>query len=303
MRDGHSNKQDNLERLTSMNTNRRQFLGSAAAGASLLAMPAIAHIRPRVVVVGGGPGGATAAKYVARETNGTIDVVLVEPSRQFTTCFHSNLYLGGFRTWDSITHSYDKLAATYGIRMNHQMAAGVDRVTRQVVMADGSRLSYDRLILSPGIDIRYDSVAGWGQQHEEAMPHAWKAGPQTQLLKTRLDAVPDGGLIVMVAPPVPYRCPPGPYERVSMMAHVLKKAGKTRAKIVVLDPKERFSKKAGKSSTLVWWNGLDQQSTAASRASIRVPIPSRPGSRPTRMRPSSTSFPHSSQARSRGMQG
>jgi sulfide dehydrogenase [flavocytochrome c] flavoprotein chain len=228
-----------------MRLHRRQFLaGAGAAGVAAFAMPAIAQGKPRVVVVGGGPGGATAAKYIARETNNALDVVLVEPSRQFTTCFHSNLYLGGFRSWESITHSYDKLASTYGVRMNHQMAASIDRAARQVVLADGSRLGYDRLVLSPGIDIRYDSVPGWGQQHEEAMPHAWKAGPQTQLLKRRLDAVPDGGLIVMVAPPVPYRCPPGPYERISMMAHVLKKAGKTKAKIVVIDPKERFSKQA-----------------------------------------------------------
>ena len=111
-------------------------------------------------------------------------------------------------------------------------------------LADGTALPYDRLVLSPGIDLKYDSVPGWGREHEETMPHAWRAGPQTQLLKKRLDAVPDGGLIVMIAPPNPYRCPPGPYERASMMAHVLKAAGKTKAKIVILDPKDSFSKQA-----------------------------------------------------------
>jgi NADPH-dependent 2,4-dienoyl-CoA reductase/sulfur reductase-like enzyme len=168
----------------------------------------------------------------------------VEPQRQFTTCFHSNLYLGGFRSFESITHSYDRVSSANGFRMNHQMASRVDREKKEVLLADGSRLGYERLVLAPGIDLKYDSVPGWGREHEETMPHAWRAGPQTQLLKARLDAVPDGGVIVMIAPPNPYRCPPGPYERVSMMAHVLKRTGRTRSKIVVLDPKENFSKQA-----------------------------------------------------------
>jgi sulfide dehydrogenase [flavocytochrome c] flavoprotein chain len=126
----------------------------------------------------------------------------------------------------------------------HQMAAAIDREKREVRLADGTTLAYDRLVVSPGIDLKYDSVPGWGKEHEEAMPHAWKAGPQTTLLKAKLDAVPDGGVIVMIAPPNPYRCPPGPYERVSMMAHALKKAGKTKAKVVVIDPKTSFSKQA-----------------------------------------------------------
>jgi NADPH-dependent 2,4-dienoyl-CoA reductase/sulfur reductase-like enzyme len=195
-----------------------------------------------VVVVGGGPGGATAAKYVAKESGNAIEVTLVEPTKQFTTCFHSNLYLGGFKPLEAITHTYEKLASAYGIKLNHQIAAAIDRDKKQVRLADGSTLAYDRLVVAPGIDLKYDSVPGWGREHEEVMPHAWQAGKQTQLLKARLDAIPDGGLIVMIAPPNPYRCPPGPYERVSMMAHALKKAGKTKAKIVIIDPKEAFSK-------------------------------------------------------------
>ena len=227
--------------------NRRQFgilLGSSAAAnaASMLAAPVYAQAKARVVVIGGGPGGATAAKYIAKESGGAIEVTLVEPTTQFTTCFHSNLYLGGFRSFESITHTYDKLASSYGIKLNHQAAVAIDRDKKQVRLADGSMLPYDRLVVSPGIDLKYDSVPGWGQEHEEAMPHAWKAGKQTQLLKARLDAVADGGLIVMIAPPNPYRCPPGPYERVSMMAHALKTAGKTKAKIVIIDAKEAFSK-------------------------------------------------------------
>ncbi|WP_439572723.1 FCSD flavin-binding domain-containing protein [Phreatobacter sp.] len=227
-----------------MRIDRRHFLAGAGALASsgLFAPAVLGQAKPRVVIVGGGPGGVTAAKYIAKDSAGALDVVLVEPQRQFTTCFHSNLYLGGFRSFDSITHGYDRVSSAHGFRMNHQMASRVDREKKEVLLADGSRLGYERLILSPGIDLKYDSVPGWGREHEETMPHAWRAGPQTQLLKARLDAVPDGGVIVMIAPPNPYRCPPGPYERVSMMAHALKRAGKTRSKIVVLDPKESFSK-------------------------------------------------------------
>lgn len=227
-----------------MTIHRRHFLtaGGAMAAVALGAPAVLGQARARVVVVGGGPGGVTAAKYIAKDARNAIDVVLVEPQRQFTTCFHSNLYLGGYRSFESITHGYDKVSAANGFRMNHQMATRVDREKKEVVLADGSRLGYDRLVLSPGIDMKYDSVPGWGREHEETMPHAWRAGPQTQLLKARLDAVPDGGVIVMIAPPNPYRCPPGPYERVSMMAHALKASGRTRSKIIVLDPKESFSK-------------------------------------------------------------
>lgn len=230
-----------------MKVSRRAFvMGSAAATASLTlaSPPALGQAKPKVVVIGGGPGGATAAKYIAKDSAGAIEVTLVEPAKQFVTCFHSNLYLGGFKPLDAITHTYDKLASAYGIKLAHQIADAIDREKRTVRLADGSVLSYDRLVVSPGIDLKYDSVPGWGQAHEETMPHAWKAGKQTEILKARLDAVPDGGLIVMLAPPNPYRCPPGPYERVSMMAHVLKAKGRKGCKIIVLDPKENFSKQA-----------------------------------------------------------
>lgn len=229
---------------------RRMFLAGTGSLAGTIALsgvmssPSIAQANTRVVVIGGGPGGATVAKYVAKDANEAIEVTLVEPARAFTTCFFSNLYLGGIRTWDSITHRYDVLASKYGIKLVHQPAAGIDREKRTVRLADGSELSYDRLVVAPGIDIKFDSVPGYSETAAEIMPHAWKAGPQTQLLKKQLDAVSDGGLIVMVAPPNPYRCPPGPYERASMMAHVLKTAGKTQARIIILDPKDKFSKMA-----------------------------------------------------------
>jgi len=212
--------------------------GAAAFGA----VPAIGQAKPKVVVIGGGAGGVTAAKYIARDSKGAIEVTLVEPLKRYQTCFHSNLFLGGYRSYDSITHGYEKLAFAYGVKMNHQMANAIDRDKKQVVLADGSRLSYDRLVVSPGIDLKYDSVPGWGKEHEEVMPHAWRPGAQTELLKKRLDAVPNGGVIVMITPPNPYRCPPGPYERVSMMAHALKASGRTNSKIIIIDPKENFSK-------------------------------------------------------------
>lgn len=221
---------------------RRQFLSGASTLALTggLSLPAIAQAKPKVVVVGGGPGGATVAKYIARE--GGVDVTLVEPAKQFVTCFHSNLYLGGFRSWESLTHSYATLASKYGVRLVHQAAQSIDRQKRTVRLADGSVHPYDRLVVAPGIDIRFDSVPGYSEAVSEILPHAWKAGPQTQLLKRQLDAVPDGGVIVMIAPPNPYRCPPGPYERVSMMAHVLKAKKHTRSRIIVIDPKNAFSK-------------------------------------------------------------
>jgi sulfide dehydrogenase [flavocytochrome c] flavoprotein chain len=224
-----------------MKTNRRQFIGGIGAAAAF-PMPALAQAKPKVVVIGGGPGGATAAKYVAKD--GGVDVTLVEPAARFTTCFHSNLYLGGFKSWESITQSYDKIVKAYGIKHVRQSAVSGDRDKKVVRLADGRTLPYDRLVLSPGIDLKFDSVPGWSEAASEKLPHAWKAGPQTQTLRRQLMSMPDGGTIVMIAPPNPYRCPPGPYERVSMMAHVLKAKGHKKSRIVVLDPKENFSKQA-----------------------------------------------------------
>ncbi len=223
---------------------RRSLLGAGAAVvASAVTSPAVVgQARPRVLVVGGGPGGATVAKYIARDSAGAVTVSLIEPSASFVTCFHSNLYLGGYKTFEQITHSYEALTKNYGVNHVRQTAAFIDRDEKRVRTADNTILSYDKLVVAPGIDLKYDSVPGWGQEHEQTMPHAWKAGPQTQLLKKRLDEIKDGGVIVMIAPPNPYRCPPGPYERVSMMAHVLKATGRSNCKIFIIDPKESYSK-------------------------------------------------------------
>ena len=146
-----------------MKTNRRQFMGGIGAlAASTFPMPAFAQAKPKVVVVGGGPGGATVAKYVAKD--GGIDVSLVEPAKRFTTCFHSNLYLGGFKTWEEITHSYDKIAKAYGIKHVRLRATTIDREKKLVHFASGRSLPYDRLVLAPGIDIKFDSVPGYSEE-------------------------------------------------------------------------------------------------------------------------------------------
>ncbi|MCH9817469.1 NAD(P)/FAD-dependent oxidoreductase [Burkholderiaceae bacterium] len=227
-----------------MSLNRRFFLSLAAGTTAALAAPAIIGMaKPRVIVIGGGAGGATAARYIAKDSKGAIDVTLVEPSRTYYTCFFSNLYLGGVRTMESLAHSYGKLASENGINVVHDWAVGIDRDARTVTLAGGHKLGYDRLILSPGIDFVDGAVPGWDTSKQNKMPHAYKAGSQTELLKAQIEAMPQGGTFAMVAPPNPYRCPPGPYERVSMVAHLLKEKNPT-AKILVADPKPKFSKEA-----------------------------------------------------------
>ena len=227
-----------------MKLNRRNFLAATAGAAATLSAPTVwgaAHGKPKVVVIGGGAGGATAARYIAGDSDGAIDVTLVEPTRTYYTCFFSNLYIGGFRDFASIGHSYGKLASDYGVNVVHDWAIGVDRDAKTVSLAGGATLSYDVLVVSPGIDFVDGSVPGWDISAQNKMPHSWKAGSQTQLLRAQIEAMPEGGVYAMVAPPNPYRCPPGPYERISMVAHVLKQTNPT-AKILIADPKEKFSK-------------------------------------------------------------
>lgn len=224
--------------------NRRMFISTGLATSALLYAPAVlGQAKPKVVVIGGGAGGATAARYLAKDSAGALDVTLVEANPIYTTCFFSNLYIGGFREFESLQHGYDKVAAG-GVTVINDLATAVDRAAKTVTLAGGQVLPYDRLVLSPGIDFKEGSVPGWSAEtHAEIMPHAYKAGPQTQLLKSMVDSMPQGGTFAMVAPPNPYRCPPGPYERISMVAHVLKQKNPT-AKILVLDPKDKFSKQS-----------------------------------------------------------
>jgi len=229
-----------------MTLNRRTFMAVGTAAAATLSAPAVladGHGKPRVVVIGGGSGGATAARYIAKDSEGAIDVTLVEPSRSYFTCYFSNLYIGGFTDLEDISHTYGTLAAKYGINVVHDWAVDVDRDSKTVSLAGGAVLPYDKLILSPGIDFVEDAVPGWSVAQQNRMPHAYKAGSQSELLKAQIMAMPEGGRFAMVAPPNPYRCPPGPYERISMVAHVLKQMNPT-AKILVADPKPKFSKQA-----------------------------------------------------------
>ncbi len=227
-----------------MKLDRRGFIGAGVATAATLSAPMVmgaAHGKPKVVVIGGGAGGATAARYIAKDSAGSIDVTLIEPTRTYYTCFFSNLYIGGFRDFASIGHSYGTLAAEYGINVVHDWAIGVDRDAKTVTLAGGSKVPYDSLVISPGIDFIEGSVPGWDISSQNAMPHAYKAGSQTQLLKAQVESMSAGGTFAMVAPPNPYRCPPGPYERVSMVAHLMKQINPT-GKILILDPKPKFSK-------------------------------------------------------------
>ncbi len=223
--------------------NRRQF--SKAVGASAVAASfgsiAYAQGKGKVVVIGGGAGGATAAHLIKKGAP-NLDVTLVEVNPQYTTCFFSNLYLGGFRTFDSLTHTYDGLK-NLGVNVIHDMATGVDNAGKTVSLKSGSKLSYDKLVLSPGIDFKWNAIEGYDQSATEKMPHAYKAGAQTKILKGQLEAMRDGGTVVMAPPPNPFRCPPGPYERASMIAHYLK-TNKPKSKLIIMDPKPKFSKMA-----------------------------------------------------------
>ncbi|MFN7051193.1 MAG: FAD-dependent oxidoreductase, partial [Gemmobacter sp.] len=195
-----------------MTLTRRTILrtGLAATGAAtglLYAPMVLGQAKPKVVVIGGGAGGATAARYLAKDSAGALDITLIEANPVYTTCFFSNLYLGGFRDFESLQHGYDKVAAG-GVTVINDMATAVDRAAKTVTLAGGQVLPYDRLILSPGIDFKDGSVPGWSPDVAEVMPHAYKAGPQTQLLKKMVEEMPQGGTFAMVAPPNPYRCPP-----------------------------------------------------------------------------------------------
>lgn len=218
---------------------RRSVLRGLAATTALLACPAIAQAKPRVVVVGGGPGGATAARYL-RHGDDSMHVTLIEPNRIYTTPFTSNLYLGGLKPFETLNFGYEAIAAT-GVGMVFDTVTAIDRDARQVRTSGGARISYDRLVLSPGIDFRWDAVPGYSPEAAERMPHGYRGAEQFKLLKRQLDAVADNGVIVIIAPPLPYRCPPAPYERASMMAYALKARGVKNARIVILDAKDHFA--------------------------------------------------------------
>lgn len=225
------------------NLTRRTFgLATTTAGLALAA-PSVLHAQTsaRLVVIGGGFGGASAARY-ARMAFPRLDVTLIEPQTSFVTCPYGNLLLAGERTLPQITHSYEGLKAR-GVRLVHDWAEAIDATARTVRLRNGQTVPYDKLILSPGIAIRWGAIEGYGEAAAETFPHAWipGTGAQTALLRRQLEALPDGGVVGFAIPPNPFRCPPGPYERISMVASYLK-AHKPRAKILALDAKDAFSK-------------------------------------------------------------
>lgn len=223
---------------------RRQLFSLAGSlpFASTLTRRVRANIRARVVVVGGGFGGAACAKYL-RRIDPTLEVTLVTPHSQFITCPFSNTVVAGLGEMASLTYTYDLLQERYGVRVVHAEATALDPITHRLTLNGSGPLTYDRLVLSPGIELQWGALAGYDIAASEVFPHAWQAGPQTLLLRRQLEAMPDGGLVVITVPETPYRCPPGPYERASLIAYYLK-THKPKSKVLLLDAKDSFTKDA-----------------------------------------------------------
>lgn len=255
---------NNAERRgdTDITFDRRTFLKLASATGLLSLAPNAARAaadlskrgkHPRVVVIGGGYGGATCSKYLRMWSNGGVEVVMVERQKQFVSCPMSNTVLGGSRTMADITHSYDALVRNWGV---HRVEAEVTAIDpdKKIVRTARGELPYDRLVVAPGIDFLYEQIAGTSHELAETrIPHAWKAGPQTALLRKQLEAMPDGGVYVPAIPKAPYRCPPGPYERACQVAFYLKHH-KPKSKIIVLDANPDITSKKG--LFLKAWNEL-----------------------------------------------
>ncbi|MGE5490460.1 MAG: FCSD flavin-binding domain-containing protein [Actinomycetota bacterium] len=227
---------------------RRDFLkaGTAAAAlASLYGCAGGAKSSGHVVVVGGGFGGATVAKYLRMWSEGAVQVTLIERNPQFISCPVSNLVIGGTRQLSDITIGYGNLRDKWGVRVIQDDASAIDPERRTVRLASGGQLSYDRLILSPGIDFQFDQIPGLNSAESQSkVLHAWKAGPQTVALRKQLESMRDGGVYAISIPKAPYRCPPGPYERACLVADYFKRA-KPKSKVVILDANDEVVSKKG----------------------------------------------------------
>jgi NADPH-dependent 2,4-dienoyl-CoA reductase/sulfur reductase-like enzyme len=226
---------------------RRQFVAAASAASVLGLASGCASTASgaggKVVVVGGGYGGATAAKYIRLWSEGRVEVTLVEPGEAFVSCPLSNLVLGGSKQLADITTSYDNLARRHGVKVVRDRAVGIDADKRQVRLAGGATLAYDRLVLSPGIEFMWDQLPGLkAPGAQDKVLHAWKAGPQTVALRRQLEAMPDGGVYALSIPLAPYRCPPGPYERACQVAHYFSQA-KPKSKVLILDANDDVTSK------------------------------------------------------------
>ena len=236
-----------------MAIDRRDFL-KIAASTALVSLPMLSkaaiQAKGRILVIGGGYAGATAAKYLRDWSNGGLDVIVVEPSSQFVSCPLSNLVLGGNKNINDLTFGYDLLKSNHGIQWVTDEVVSIDTASRVVKMKQGE-LAYDRLVIAPGIDFMYEQLPMLQTpQAQEVVPHAWKAGKQTVNLRKQLESMKDGGVFVMSIPKAPYRCPPGPYERVCQVAFYLKNH-KPNSKIIVLDANAEIISKKGL-FTKVW---------------------------------------------------
>jgi sulfide dehydrogenase [flavocytochrome c] flavoprotein subunit len=225
------------------NIQRRAFIrmaGGAAVLGATLGFPSLVLGAPRrVVVIGGGVGGCTAAKYL-RKLDPNLAVTLIETKPSYTSCFMSNEVLSGDRTLQSLTFNYDGLRR-HGVEVVRDTVVGIDPVKKTVQTAGGNSFDYDACVVSPGIGFKWGAIEGYDEEAAETIPHAWNAGPQTELLFRQLKAMPAGGTVGIVAPPNPFKCPPGPYERASQIALYCKRHN-PRAKVIILDPKDAFSK-------------------------------------------------------------
>jgi len=225
-----------------MRMKRRDFVKAAGAvtAVGLVGMPYLAlAATKKVVVVGAGTAGGTAAKYIKR-LDPSIEVTLVEPNAEYYTCYFSNEVIGGEREMESLRVGYEGLKG-HGIQFVQDSAAGIDGEKKVVKTAGGKDIPFDRCIVAPGVELVYDAVEGYSEELAKEIPHAWKAGEQTMILRKQLEEMKDGGVVVVTSPPNPFRCPPGPYERASLIANYLKHH-KPKSKVLILDAKQSFSK-------------------------------------------------------------
>lgn len=254
-----------------MTITRRGFIqgAGAATAVGMFGLPQLAlGAAKKVVVVGGGTGGATAAKYL-RIADPAIEVTLIEPNKHYYTCYLSNEVLSGDRTLESIRFGYDGLGK-HGVKVVHDAVTKIDAGAKTVNTAGGQKFGYDRCIVAPGVDFKWDAIEGYSAEAANTVPHAWKAGEQTKILRGQLEAMADGGTVIIAAPPNPFRCPPGPYERASQIAHYFKQH-KPKSKVIILDPKPKFSKQGlfmqgwerlygyGTDKAMIEWHGEPEE--------------------------------------------
>ena len=254
-----------------MKITRRGFI-QAAGTATAVGMAGVPYIAlgasKKVVIVGGGTAGATAAKYI-RMADSSVDVTLIEANSHYYTCYLSNEVLSGDRSMDSIKFGYTGLGK-HGVKVVNARVTSIDAKARVVKTSSGGSYSYDRCIVAPGIDFKWDKIEGYDKGVAEKIPHAYKAGPQTALLRKQLEAMKDGGTVIIAPPPNPFRCPPGPYERASQIAMYLQRS-KPKSKVIILDPKPKFSKMGlftgawkklygyGTDNSLIEWHGQQEE--------------------------------------------